>query len=194
MIGSGIFISPVGVLKNVGTVGASLLVWLCCGLIATCGKPYLSFINVKVSSNIHIVLQDNLILFSGSLTYAELGTMIPKSGAEYPYLLEAFGPVPAFLFAWTSSIVLKPSAVGIIGSKRIHKSERNSVTFPKHKCNDVRFIAGLVFGEYIMRPFFSNCDAVPLSVIKLAGVCCICKTKYYRIIVSNYLGDQRSHG
>lgn len=52
---------------------------------------------------------------TGSLTYAELGTMIPKSGAEYPYLWEAFGPVPAFLFAWTSSIVLKPSAVAIIG-------------------------------------------------------------------------------
>ena len=41
--------------------------------------------------------------------------MIPKSGAEYPYLRKAFGPVPAFLFAWTSSIVLKPSAVAIIG-------------------------------------------------------------------------------
>ena len=41
--------------------------------------------------------------------------MIPASGAEYPYLKEAFGTVPAFLFAWTSSIVLKPSAVAIVG-------------------------------------------------------------------------------
>nr|XP_039248246.1 b(0,+)-type amino acid transporter 1-like [Styela clava] len=119
MIGSGIFISPVGVLKNVGSVGASLIVWLCCGLVATCG----------------------------SLTYAELGTMIPKSGAEYPYLLEAFGPIPAFLFVWTSSIVLKPSAVGIIG---------------------------LVFGEYLIRPFFPNCDEIPTLAIKLASACCIC--------------------
>lgn len=46
--------------------------------------------------------------------------MIPKSGAEYPYLLEAFGPIPAFLFVWTSSIVLKPSAVGIIGKPMVY--------------------------------------------------------------------------
>uniref|UniRef100_H2YIK4 b(0,+)-type amino acid transporter 1 n=1 Tax=Ciona savignyi TaxID=51511 RepID=H2YIK4_CIOSA len=119
MVGSGIFISPVGVLSNVGMVGASLLIWVACGLIATCG----------------------------SLTYAELGTMIPQSGAEYPYLKEAFGPVPAFLFAWTSSIVLKPSAVAIIG---------------------------LVFGEYLIRPFFENCQDVPSNAVKLAAATCIC--------------------
>ncbi|XP_076802749.1 b(0,+)-type amino acid transporter 1-like isoform X1 [Clavelina lepadiformis] len=118
MIGSGIFISPVGVLKNVGSVGASLVVWMVCGLVAVCG----------------------------SLTYAELGTMIPKSGAEYPYLKEAFGPIPAFLFAWTSSLVIKPSAVAIIG---------------------------LVFGEYLIHPFFPDCEPVPLLVIKLASACCI---------------------
>ncbi|XP_078484104.1 b(0,+)-type amino acid transporter 1-like isoform X2 [Ciona intestinalis] len=118
MVGSGIFISPVGVLSNVGMVGASLLIWVACGLIATCG----------------------------SLTYAELGTMIPQSGAEYPYLKEAFGPIPAFLFAWTSSIVLKPSAVAIIG---------------------------LVFGEYLIRPFFENCQDVPSDAVKLAAATCI---------------------
>jgi len=62
----------------------------------------------------NVVLNLHCIL-AGSLTYAELGTMIPASGAEYPYLKEAFGTVPAFLFAWTSSIVLKPSAVAIVG-------------------------------------------------------------------------------
>ena len=52
--------------------------------------------------------------------------MIPRSGAEYPYLKEAFGPIPAFLFAWTSSIVIKPSTVAIIGQKfyeiELHKN------------------------------------------------------------------------
>jgi len=38
MVGSGIFISPVGVLENVGSIGGSLIIWLICGLVAVCGK------------------------------------------------------------------------------------------------------------------------------------------------------------
>lgn len=40
--------------------------------------------------------------------------MIPKSGGEFPILLEAFGPLPAYLFAWTSATVLKPSSLAIL--------------------------------------------------------------------------------
>jgi len=118
MIGSGIFISPVGVLSNVNSIGFSLIIWFLCGVVAT----------------------------FGSLTYAELGTMIPKSGAEYPYIKEAFGSIPAFLFAWTSSIVLKPSSVAIIG---------------------------IVFGEYLVKPFYQDCEEPPLVVVKLASALCI---------------------
>ena len=57
----------------------------------------------------------------GALCYAELGTMIPKSGGEYPILLEAFGPVPAYLFAWTAAIILKPSSLALL-----------SITFAKY--------------------------------------------------------------
>jgi L-type amino acid transporter 9 len=118
MIGSGIFISPVGVLKNAGSIGASLLIWVISGIIATCG----------------------------SLSYAELGTMIPKSGGEYPYLKRGFGNIPAFIFAWTSSIVLKPSGVAIIA---------------------------MVFGEYAIQPFFTDCDMVPRGAVKMAAAFCI---------------------
>lgn len=48
------------------------------------------------------------------MAYAELGTMNTSSGAEYAYFLDAFGPLPAFLFSWVSSLVLKPSQVAII--------------------------------------------------------------------------------
>lgn len=53
-------------------------------------------------------------VFAGALSYAELGTLITKSGAEYPYMMEAMGRVVAYLFAWTKIIVLTPSSMAII--------------------------------------------------------------------------------
>ena len=50
----------------------------------------------------------------GSLTYSELGTMIPKSGGEYAYFTEALIPIIAYMFVWTRTIVIQPSAVAII--------------------------------------------------------------------------------
>ena len=47
--------------------------------------------------------------------------MIPKSGGEYPILLEAFGPIPAYLFAWTATVILKPSSLALL-----------SITFAKY--------------------------------------------------------------
>ena len=58
---------------------------------------------------------------AGSLAYAELGTLIPKSGGEYIYFMEAFGPhhgfwgpVMAFLYAWISVLLLRTSSMAII--------------------------------------------------------------------------------
>ncbi|XP_062605855.1 b(0,+)-type amino acid transporter 1-like [Saccostrea cucullata] len=86
IIGSGIFISPKGVLQETGSVGLSLIVWTAGGLLS----------------------------LMGSLSYAELGTLITKSGGEYPYMMEAMGRVVAYLFAWTKIIVLTPSSMAII--------------------------------------------------------------------------------
>ncbi|KFQ44516.1 PREDICTED: B(0,+)-type amino acid transporter 1 [Nestor notabilis] len=117
IIGSGIFISPKSVLANVGAVGPCLTIWAACGVLATLG----------------------------ALCFAELGTMITKSGGEYPYLMEAFGPIPAFLFSWTSLLVTKPSSFAII-------------------C--------LSFAEYASAPFYPGCDP-PQVVIKCLAAAAI---------------------
>ena len=68
------------------------------------------------------------------------------SGGEYSYLLEAFGPVPAFLYAWTSILIIKPSSFAIIL---------------------------LAFAAYIIEPFFPGCgdreDLVPLLKLLAAA-------------------------
>lgn len=86
MIGSGIFVSPSGLLARTGSVGITFIIWMACGLLS----------------------------LLGALAYAELGTMNTSSGAEYAYFMDAFGGPPAFLFSWVSTLVLKPSQMAII--------------------------------------------------------------------------------
>lgn len=58
---------------------------------------------------------------AGALCFAELGTVVPRSGAEYAYLFEAFakqhkfwGPLPAFLCSWVYVVILRPAEIAVI--------------------------------------------------------------------------------
>ena len=49
----------------------------------------------------------------GALTLAELSA-VPRTGGDYVYLYEAYGPLPAFLSGWVSFLIgfAGPSAAG----------------------------------------------------------------------------------
>jgi basic amino acid/polyamine antiporter, APA family len=63
-------------------------------------------------------LLGGLLSFAGAMAYAELAAARPRAGAEYVYLREAFGRLPAFLTGWTSFVAgfsgaIAASAVGL---------------------------------------------------------------------------------
>jgi APA family basic amino acid/polyamine antiporter len=47
-----------------------------------------------------------VLVIAGGLTYAEMGAMFPRSGGVYVFLREAYGGLPAFLYGWTSLLVV----------------------------------------------------------------------------------------
>jgi len=94
-----------------------------------------------------------IISLLGALTFAELGTVVPRSGAEYAYLMDAYGPLhkfwgnlPAFIQAWVYVIVLRPAEVAVIT---------------------------LTFAEYLCKPIldaFGYCLPDPLDLKKYVAI------------------------
>lgn len=90
VIAVGIFLTPAGMAKSLGSPMWLLLVWLVMGGMALCG----------------------------ALCYAELAVRFPEAGGGYVYLRKAYGPQVAFLFGWMCLLVLDPGltaalAIGI---------------------------------------------------------------------------------
>jgi basic amino acid/polyamine antiporter, APA family len=87
VIGSGIYLVPSVVLRETGGgANAALLVWTIGGVLS----------------------------LLGALTYAELGASNPDAGGLYVYLRDAFGPLPAFLYGWTSFFVIASGSVATL--------------------------------------------------------------------------------
>lgn len=57
---------------------------------------------------------------AGALALAELSAMLPRTGGDYVYLYEAYGPLPAFLSGWVSFLIgfSCPTAAAAYGSAK----------------------------------------------------------------------------
>src|SRR6516225_4542518 len=88
IIGSGIFLVPAEMMQAVGSARLVYLAWMVGGTLS----------------------------MAGAITYAELGAMKPQAGGEYVYIRDAYGPLPAFLYAWTWFVVAKPGSVATIAT------------------------------------------------------------------------------
>ncbi len=86
IIGSGIFVSPQGVLRNSGSPGAAFAVWIVTGVITTLE----------------------------SFCYIELGLTFPVAGAEYTYIKEGCGECAAFLYLWTLFMFSSCAGVAVL--------------------------------------------------------------------------------
>ena len=88
IIGSGIFLVPNTMVKNVGTPAMIFAVWIFGGMLS---------------------------LF-GALSYAELAAAMPEAGGEYVYLREAYGPLWGFLYGWTQMWVAKTGSIATLAT------------------------------------------------------------------------------
>ncbi|HYE16491.1 MAG TPA: amino acid permease, partial [Pyrinomonadaceae bacterium] len=91
-IAVGIFLTPAGMAKSLGSPALVLAVWLLMGAMAVCG----------------------------ALCYGELASRFPEAGGDYVYLREAYGRAVAFLYGWMAFLVMGPGlaaglAVGLAG-------------------------------------------------------------------------------
>jgi APA family basic amino acid/polyamine antiporter len=86
MIGSGIFIVPADIARQVGTPGLVLVVWAITGVVTV----------------------------MGALTQGELAAMYPRAGGQYVYLREGLSPLWGFLYGWTLFLVIQTGTIAAV--------------------------------------------------------------------------------
>jgi basic amino acid/polyamine antiporter, APA family len=86
MIGSGIFIVPAEMARNIGSAGWLLVAWCVAGALTV----------------------------AGALCYGELSGMMPHAGGMYVYLREAYSPLWGFLYGWTLFCVIETGTIAAV--------------------------------------------------------------------------------
>jgi len=103
--------------RGLGVVDASLIV---VGSIVGAG---IFLVSADVASLVRspaafmgIWLLGGAVALSGALSNGELGGLFPRSGGEYVYLREAYGPAVGFLSGWTSFWIMFPGSIASLAA------------------------------------------------------------------------------
>jgi len=111
VLGGGIFLTPATIAQALPSRAAILTAWIVGGVLTV----------------------------AGGLVYAELGAMMPRAGGMYLYIRDAFGELPAFLYAWVAYFVILAGANAAVA---VGFAEYLSVFFPALGTRHVLFWAG----------------------------------------------------
>uniref|UniRef100_UPI0037E84670 solute carrier family 7 member 8a isoform X1 n=1 Tax=Semicossyphus pulcher TaxID=241346 RepID=UPI0037E84670 len=169
IIGSGIFVSPKGVLENASSVGVALIVWILTGVITAIG----------------------------ALCYAELGVTIPKSGGDYSYVKDIFGGLAGFLRLWIAVLVIYPTNQAVIALtfSNYVLQPLFPTCFPPE--NGLRLLAAvcLLLLTWVncssvrwatrVQDIFTAGKLLALALIIIMGIVQICKGNYYWLEPAN---------
>jgi APA family basic amino acid/polyamine antiporter len=86
MIGSGIFVVSSSIAREVGSSGWLIVIWMVSGVMT----------------------------IMGALSFAELAGMLPQAGGQYVFLREAYSPLWAFLYGWTTFLVTQTGFIAAV--------------------------------------------------------------------------------
>jgi APA family basic amino acid/polyamine antiporter len=87
MIGSGIFIVSSDMVRQLGSAGWLIAMWVLTGFITVIA----------------------------AVSYGELSSMFPKAGGQYVYIKEAYGKLIGFLYGWSFFAVIQTGTIAAVG-------------------------------------------------------------------------------
>nr|WP_315252924.1 amino acid permease [uncultured Flavobacterium sp.] len=87
MIGSGIFIVSSDMVRQVGSAGWLIAIWILTALLT----------------------------IVAAVSYGELSAMFPKAGGQYVYIKEAYGKLIGFLYGWSFFAVIQTGTIAAVG-------------------------------------------------------------------------------
>ncbi|MFV8379987.1 APC family permease [Flavobacterium sp. LB3R33] len=87
MIGSGIFIVSSDMVRQLGSAGWLIAMWVLTGAITVIA----------------------------AVSYGELSAMFPKAGGQYVYIKEAYGKLVGFLYGWSFFAVIQTGTIAAVG-------------------------------------------------------------------------------
>jgi APA family basic amino acid/polyamine antiporter len=134
--------------RAIGVWGATLLV---IGNVLGSGIFLTTGIMVQELPSTTLVLAawavGGLLAMAGGLTYAEMGSMYPRSGGLYVFLTEAYGSVLGFLFGWACLLVILTGSVAAVA---VGFAEYFSYFFPSLGTDRVLATVAMPWGNWTL--------------------------------------------